>query len=135
VVSAIFPPNSFSDYRARSGWRLSRLHYSRFRFSSTDFPAWSSASITVSLLSTRCWSRYPAIEEAVNSVPGLRNVRSITSRGSAEVDLFFDWNSDMVLTLQRVDAVVARLQTELPSTAKVETHRLTFAAFPILATA
>ncbi len=72
------------------------------------------------------------IEEAVNSVPGLQNVRSITSRGSAEVDLFLDWNSDMVLTLQRVDAVVARLQTELPSTAKVETHRLTFAAFPII---
>jgi CzcA family heavy metal efflux pump len=72
------------------------------------------------------------LEEAVNSVPGLRKVQSITSRGSAEVDLFFDWNSDMILTLQRVDAVVARLQSELPSTAKVETHRLTFASFPIL---
>jgi CzcA family heavy metal efflux pump len=72
------------------------------------------------------------IEEAVNSVPGLQKVQSITSRGSAEVDLFFDWNSDMILTLQRVDAVVARLQTELPNTAKVETHRLTFATFPII---
>src|SRR6202007_1527133 len=47
-------------------------------------------------------------------------------------DLFFDWNSDMILTLQRVDAVVARMQAELPPTAKVETHRLTFATFPIL---
>jgi CzcA family heavy metal efflux pump len=72
------------------------------------------------------------LEEAVNSVPGLQKVQSITSRGSAEVDLFFDWNSDMILTLQRVDAVVARLQADLPSTAKVETHRLTFAAFPII---
>ncbi len=72
------------------------------------------------------------IEEAVNSVPGLRSVRSITSRGSAEVDLSFDWKSDMVLTLQRVDAVVAQLQAELPPTAKLEAHRLTFAAFPIL---
>src|SRR5882762_7590940 len=72
------------------------------------------------------------IEEAVNSVPGLQTVQSITSRGSAEVDLFFDWNSDMILTLQRVDAVVARLQTELPATAKVETHRLTFAVFPVI---
>ena len=72
------------------------------------------------------------IEEAVNSVPGLQNVRSITSRGSAEIDLFFDWKSDMVLTLQRVDAVVARLQSELPPTAKIETHRLTFAAFPVI---
>lgn len=72
------------------------------------------------------------IEEAMNSVPGLQTVRSITSRGSAEVDLFFDWNSDMILTLQRVDAVVARLQSELPPTAKLETHRLTFAVFPIV---
>src|SRR5437016_6955368 len=72
------------------------------------------------------------IEEAVNSVPGLQKVTSITSRGSAEVDLFFDWKSDMILTLQRVDAVVARLQPELPTTAKVETHRLTFAVFPII---
>ncbi len=72
------------------------------------------------------------IEEAVNSVPGLQKVRSITSRGSAEIDLFFDWRSDMVLTLQRVDAVVARLQSELPATAKVDTHRLTFAVFPII---
>jgi CzcA family heavy metal efflux pump len=72
------------------------------------------------------------IEEAVNSVPGLQKVTSITSRGSAEVDLFFNWNSDMILSLQRVDAVVARLQAELPSTAKVETHRLTFAIFPII---
>jgi CzcA family heavy metal efflux pump len=72
------------------------------------------------------------VEEAVNSVPGLLKVTSITSRGSAEVDLYFDWNSDMILTLQRVDAVVARLQSELPATAKVETHRLTFAVFPII---
>jgi len=72
------------------------------------------------------------MEEAVNSVPGLQKVQSITSRGSAELDLFFDWNSDMILTLQRVDAVVARLQPELPPGAKVDTHRLTFASFPIL---
>src|SRR5271166_3207920 len=72
------------------------------------------------------------LEEAVNSVPGLQKVQSITSRGSAEVDLFFDWTSDMILTLQRVDAVVARLQSELPNSAKIQTHRLTFATFPII---
>ena len=72
------------------------------------------------------------LEEAVNSVPGLTSVRSITSRGSAEVDLFLAWGSDMILTLQRVDAVVARVQSSLPPTAKLETHRLTFAVFPII---
>ena len=72
------------------------------------------------------------IEESVNNVPGLQRVLSITSRGSAEIDLFFDWNVDMVQTLQRVDAVAARMQAELPTTAKLETQRLTFATFPIL---
>lgn len=72
------------------------------------------------------------VEEAVNSVPGLQAVRSITSRGSAEVDLFFDWRVNMFQTLQLVDAALARVQPELPPTAKIETHRLTFASFPIL---
>jgi CzcA family heavy metal efflux pump len=72
------------------------------------------------------------IEEAVNSVPGLQQVRSITSRGSAEVDLFFDWQVDMFQTLQYVNAAVSRVQPELPSTAKIEAHRMTFASFPIM---
>jgi len=72
------------------------------------------------------------IEEAVNSVPGLLTVRSITSRGSAEVDLFFRWDVDMFQTLQYVNAALSRVQPELPATAKIEAHRLTFAAFPIL---
>src|SRR5215472_13414483 len=72
------------------------------------------------------------IEEAVNSVPGLRQVRSITSRGSAEIDLFFDWNADMITTLQLVDAALANVRTSLPSTATITTQRLTFASFPII---
>src|ERR1700680_2404589 len=48
------------------------------------------------------------IEEAVNSVPGLLKVTSITSRGSAEVNLYFNWNIDMVLTLQLVNSSLAR---------------------------
>ena len=72
------------------------------------------------------------IEETVNSVPGLLTVRSITSRGSAEVDLFFRWDVDMFQTLQYVNSALARVQPELPSTAKVEAHRMTFASFPIM---
>ena len=72
------------------------------------------------------------IEEAVNSVPGLQTVRSITSRGSAEIDLYFRWDVDMFQTLQYVNAAISRIQPELPSTAKIEAHRLTFAAFPVI---
>ncbi len=72
------------------------------------------------------------IEEAVNSVPGLDHVVSVTSRGSADVDLFFNWKVDMFQTLQYVNAAVARVQPTLPSTAAINTNRLTFAAFPIM---
>jgi CzcA family heavy metal efflux pump len=72
------------------------------------------------------------IEEEVNSVPGLDHIRSVTSRGSAEINLVFTWNVDMFQTLQYVNAAVARVQPTLPSTAVITTNRLTFAAFPIL---
>ena len=72
------------------------------------------------------------IEEAVNSVPGLHEVRSITSRGSAEIDLFFDWNVDMFQTLQYVNAAISRIQPDLPPTVSISTHRMTFASFPII---
>ncbi|HYA18018.1 MAG TPA: efflux RND transporter permease subunit, partial [Bryobacteraceae bacterium] len=72
------------------------------------------------------------IEEAMNSVPGLESVKSTTSRGTAEINLFFNWNVNMFQTLEYVNAALARLQPELPSTAKLTSNRLTFAAFPIL---
>ena len=72
------------------------------------------------------------IEDAVNSVPGLATVRSTTSRGSAEVSLFFDWNVDMYR-----DAAADRCSAEqggadAAPTARITTNRLTFATFPIL---
>ena len=72
------------------------------------------------------------IEDAINSVPGLETVRSTTSRGTAEVSLFFNWNVDMFHTLQLVDAAVSKVQQELPATVRITTNRLTFATFPIL---
>jgi len=72
------------------------------------------------------------LEETVNTVPGLQRVQSITSRGSAEIDLFFDWKVDMFQTLQYVNAAISRVQTELPSTATIVANRMTFASFPIM---
>src|SRR5215831_6068903 len=72
------------------------------------------------------------VEQAVNNVQGLETVRSITSRGSAEIDLFFNWQVDMFQTLQLVDAALSKVETELPKDTKIHSNRLTFASFPIL---
>jgi len=72
------------------------------------------------------------VEEAVNSVLGLQLVQSITSRGSAEIDLYFNWNVDMFQTLERVNSAMARVRSTLPPTAEIRVDRLTFASFPIM---
>src|SRR5438105_15365907 len=71
------------------------------------------------------------IEEAVRSVQGLDRVTSVTSRGSAEVDLYFAWTVDMFQTLTMVNAAMTRVQATIPPAAKIVVNRLTFAAFPI----
>ena len=70
------------------------------------------------------------LEDALNQVQGLDQIWSRTSRGTAEIDLFFKWNVDMYRTLELVNAAVARVQTSLPPTAKITANRLTFAALP-----
>ena len=72
------------------------------------------------------------LEETVNTVPGLDHIWSVTSRGTAEIDLFFSWKVEMHRTLGLVNAALARIQPVLPSTAKLTANRLTFAAFPIM---
>ena len=72
------------------------------------------------------------IEEAVRTVPGIENVRAITSRGSAEVDLDFGWGINMLETVQLVEAAISRVRGTLPSTVQIQTNRMDFASFPII---
>jgi len=73
------------------------------------------------------------IEEAMSGIPGIARIKSTTARGSAEIDLFFDWRTDIVQTLQIVQARVSQLAATLPPGASFErTERLTFAVFPII---
>jgi multidrug efflux pump subunit AcrB len=44
------------------------------------------------------------VEEFIHSVPGVRSVRSATSRGTASISVFFDWGQDMVSALLQVQA-------------------------------
>jgi CzcA family heavy metal efflux pump len=73
------------------------------------------------------------IEEAMSGIPGIARIKSTTARGSAEVDLFFDWKTDIVQTLQLVQTRISQLASKLPPGATIErTERLTFAVFPII---
>src|SRR5580693_1125981 len=102
-------------------------------FPSTDFPRIVvGADAGVAPIDQMMVNVTQPLEEAVNTVPGLDHLWSVTSRGTAEIDLFFNWNVDMYRTLELVNAALARAQASLPSTAKITANRMTFAAFPIM---
>ena len=72
------------------------------------------------------------LEEAMNGIPGIVRIKSTTSRGATEVNLFFDWSVDVLLSLQLVQARLSQLSSTLPPTAEIRNvDRLTFAVFPV----
>ena len=54
------------------------------------------------------------VEESVHRVPGVRDVRSTTSRGSAEVSVSFDWGTDMGLATSQVNQAISQITASLP---------------------
>lgn len=72
------------------------------------------------------------VEEAMKDIPGVTTIRSKTGRGSAEVNVFFDWQTDMVQAELFVQGRLANVQKSLPPTATSAVWRLTFAAFPVI---
>ncbi|HZM99732.1 MAG TPA: efflux RND transporter permease subunit [Pyrinomonadaceae bacterium] len=72
------------------------------------------------------------IEEAMNGIPGIARIKSKTARGSAEINLYFNWGGDINDELQLVQARMSQLLSTLPPTAEIRNiERLTFAVFPV----
>jgi len=72
------------------------------------------------------------IEEAMKDIPGVVTIRDATGRGSAEVNVFFNWNVDMIQSELYVLSRLSQIRSTLPATAVTNVFRLTFAAFPII---
>ena len=71
------------------------------------------------------------VEEAMKDIPGVVSVRSATGRGSAEVNVFFNWSVDMEKSELHVHSRLSQIRATLPATATTSVYRLTFSAFPI----
>ena len=73
------------------------------------------------------------VEEAVRRVPGVRNVRSTTSRGTADVSVDFDWGADMAIATSQINEAVTQILPVLPPGTQLLTKRMDPAIFPIIA--
>jgi len=73
------------------------------------------------------------IEQAVRAVPGVRNVRSTTSRGSAEISINFDWGEDMVAAMLQIESAMNQVMPRLPQGTTFNARRMDPTVFPVLA--
>jgi CzcA family heavy metal efflux pump len=73
------------------------------------------------------------VETAVRQVPGVVNVRSVTSRGAADVSINFDWGTDMTSATLQVNAAISQIVAQLPAGTMMRTRRMDPTVFPIIA--
>jgi CzcA family heavy metal efflux pump len=72
------------------------------------------------------------IEEGMKDIPGVTTIRSATGRGSAEVNVFFNWKVDMTQSELYALGRLSQIRASLPSTAETKVYRVTFSNFPII---
>ena len=75
---------------------------------------------------------YP-VEEALRAIPGVRHIRSTTSRGSNEISVTFDWGEDMVQALLQAQSELTRVLPSLPQGTTFEVARMDPTVFPTIA--
>ncbi len=73
------------------------------------------------------------VEEAVRAIPGVRSVRSTTSRGTSEISVNFNWGEDMVSAMLQCQSQVNKILPSLPSGTSFEVERMDPTVFPVIA--
>jgi len=73
------------------------------------------------------------VEVALRRVPGVRDVRSTTSRGAADVSVSFDWGTHMGLATSQINEAITQILPNLPRGTQLVTKRMDPTVFPILA--
>ncbi len=73
------------------------------------------------------------VENSVRSIPGVRTLRSTTSRGSAEISINFDWGQDMITALLQVESQVNKVLPTLPTGTTFNVIRMDPTVFPVIA--
>lgn len=71
-------------------------------------------------------------EIGLRQIPGVRQIRSTTSRGSAEIALTFDWGDDMVAATQATQGAMATLLPDFPVGTRFSVRRSDPTIFPVL---
>ncbi len=71
------------------------------------------------------------LENAIKQVPGLMKLRSKTSRGSCEISAFMDWNVDIDLSKQQIEARINQIRNDLPPGLTISVEKMNPSILPV----
>ena len=91
-----------------------------------DLDAGSRPADQMALLVTR------PVEQAIRTVPGVQDVRSSSSRGTAQISIDFGWGRDMIASTLLVDTAIAQILPDLPAGTGYNVRRMDPTVFPII---
>jgi CzcA family heavy metal efflux pump len=72
------------------------------------------------------------LENAIKQIPDLANVRSTTSRGSCEISAFLNWDANIDLSEQRIEAKIAEIQIDLPVGVQISVEKMNPSILPVI---
>ena len=72
------------------------------------------------------------LENAIKKVQNLHMIRSITSRGSCEISAFLDWNTDIDLGKQRIEAEINSIRQDLPQDINITVEKMNPSILPVM---
>ena len=72
------------------------------------------------------------LENAIKRVPGLENIRSITSRGSCEISAFMGWKENIDLCKQQVESSINQIKDELPTGTTISVEKMNPSILPVI---
>ena len=72
------------------------------------------------------------LENAVKLVPNLQLLKSTTSRGSCEISAFMDWNSNIDLSQQQIEAKINEIKNQLPANTNITVEKMNPSILPVM---
>lgn len=72
------------------------------------------------------------IENAIKKVQDLNLIRSTTSRGSLEISAFFNWNTNIDLGKQRIEAQINAIKQQLPPDVNITIEKMNPSILPVM---
>ncbi len=72
------------------------------------------------------------LEDAIKLIPDLKDIRTITSRGSCEISAYLDWDADVYTSQQLIESRISAIRNDLPATTQITVERMNPSILPVM---